>query len=270
MTADAQTEMAIVNGALMPAADATLPVIDEGLLRGDGVFDAFRVYGGRPFGAEEHIARLRRSAEGMMLPNVDFAAIDEEIVRLIAARGDDDYGVRIVCTRGGNRILLTESVKQFPPSISLSSVEYRPNLVLDGLKTLSYGGNVQANRLAQARGAEEALLVTPDGVVLEGPTAALFWSPDGTQLVTPPLSAGILDSITRSVLVEALDVEQRETQLSEILAAKEAFLCSSVREVQPVGRVDEHEMSVPGPLTFGARAALGEAVEARLAPETAN
>ncbi len=271
VTDSAQHEMAIVDSELMPAVEATIPAIDEGFLRGDSVFDAFRVYGGRPFGVEEHLARLGRSAEGMRLEGIDFAAIEREISELIAARGaDEDYGLRVVCTRGGHRVLMTESVKIFPPSIGLASVHYRPNIVLDGLKTLSYGGNVQANRLAKEKGFDEALLVTPEGHVLEAPTAAIFWSPDGEQLVTPPLEAGILDSITRSVLIDALEVEVRSTMLEEVFAAKEAFLCSSVREVQPIDRIDDHKMPVPGPRTTAAKQALADAVQARLAAAAAN
>ncbi|MGB0872093.1 MAG: aminotransferase class IV [Solirubrobacterales bacterium] len=271
VTDAAQQEMAIVDGVLMPAVEATIPITDEGFLRGDSVFDAFRVYGGQPFGVAEHLARLGRSAAGMRLDGVDFAAIEREIGELIAARGaDEDYGLRVVCTRGGRRILITESVKVFPPSIGLASVNYRPNIVLDGLKTLSYGGNVQANRLAKEKGFDEALLVTPEGHVLEGPTAAIFWSPDGEQLVTPPLDVGILDSITRTVLIDSLAVEVRPTTLEEVLAAKEAFLCSSVREVQPIDRIDDHEMAVPGPRTSAAKQALDGAVQARLAGAAAN
>lgn len=257
--------MAVVDGELMPASQATVPATDDGFLRGDAVFEALRVYSGSPFGVEEHMQRMRHSAAGMMIHDIDYAAIDREIEQLISARGSDgDYGIRIVCTRGGHRILLSESVKVFPPSISLASVEYRPNIVLDGLKTISYGGNVQANRIAQERGYDEALLVTPEGGVLEGPTATVFWSPDGETLVTPPLD-GILASITRAVLLDALDVVERSTTLDELHAAHEAFLCSSVREVQPVGQIDDHRMPVPGPLTAKAQTALAEAVKARVA-----
>lgn len=265
MTEQAQNEKAIVNGELMAAADATIPATDEGFLRGDSVFDAFRAYRGVPFGVQEHLARLSRSAAGMEIHGIDFDAIWSEIDQLIAARGDDDdYGIRIVCTRGGNRLLMTESVKVYPAQISLGAVEYQPNVVLDGLKTLSYGANVRANRLAQQAGFDEALLVTPDGRALEGPTAALFWSPDGEQLVTPPLSEGILDSITRSVLIDALDVEERVTKIDELHSAQEAFLCSSVREVQPIGQIDDHRMPVPGPLTSDSKRVLAAAVQARV------
>lgn len=265
MAEPALHEKALVDGVLMAAVEATVPAFDDGFLRGDAVFDAFRVYSGTPFGVEEHLDRLRRSADGMMIRDIDFDAISREIPELIEARGsDDDYGIRVVCTRGGHRILMTESVKDFPPSIGLASIEYRPNIILDGLKTLSYGGNVLANRIAQKRGLDEALLVTPEGTVLEAPTATLFWSPDGETLVTPPLD-GILESITRGVLMGALDVVERPTTLDELLSAHEAFLCSSVREVQPVGQIDDHRMPVPGPLTAQAELALAEAVKARVA-----
>ena len=106
--------------------------------------------------------------------------------------------------------------------------------------------------------------------MLEAPTAALFWSPDGTKLVTPPLDLGILDSITRAVLIEKLDVEVRSTTLDEVLEAEEAFLCSSIREIQAVNKIDDHVMTAPGPLTVSAKQLYADAVQARLAAAAAN
>lgn len=267
---ESSNEFAIVDGELMPASAARIPATDEGFLRGDGVFEVFRVYRGRQFGMEEHLQRLLSSAAGIMLPEVDTRAIETEVAQLIEARGNhDDYGIRILLTRGGHRVLLSESVAVYPPSSRLALVEYQSTIVLDGLKTLSYGGNVLANRIAVERGFDEALLVTPAGRVLEAPTASIFWSPDGEKLITPPLGEGILASITRAVLLEAIEVEERETTRDDVLGATEAFLCSSVREVQPVGEIEGKRLPIPGPLTQHAMKALAEAIEARLAATSA-
>lgn len=257
-------EVAVLDGNLMPVEQASIPVTDDGLVRGDGIFEAFRVYGGREFGLAQHLARLERSAAGMRL-EIDLSAIERDVAVLIAARGASDYGVRIVCTRGGHTVIKSEALHDFSSAISLASIEYRTTIVLDGIKTLSYGGNVLANRIAQERGCDEALLVTPEGTLLEGPTSALFFSPDGEHLVTPPLEAGILDSITRRVLLDRLDVEVRSCSLDEVLAADEAFLCSSIRELQAVNRIDSNQMTAPGPLTAAAKQAYADAVEAHTA-----
>lgn len=263
-------EFAVLDGELLPIADASIPVSDDGFKRGDGVFEAFRVYSGRQFGLEEHMQRLLKSADGMMLREVDVNAIVADVEKLIAAKGETDFGVRIICTRGGHRVVMSEELHAYPASIKLATIEFNPTVLLDGLKTLSYGANVLANRVAEDRGFDEALLVTPDGQVLEAPTASIFWSPDGESLVTPPLD-GILASITRQVLLEAeLDVEVRPTTKDELLGATEAFLCSSIREVQAIGQIDDVRLAVPGPLTILAKRAYAAAVEARIAAAGAN
>lgn len=263
-------DLAVLDGELMLASEASIPVTDDGFVRGDGVFEVFRVYEGQAFGLEEHMQRLLRSADGIMLREVDTNQIVADIEKLIAARGVDDYGVRIICTRGGHRVIKSEALHPYPPSLTLALVEYRTTVVLDGLKTLSYGGNALANRIAQERGFDEALLITPEDSVLEGPTATLFWSPDGETLVTPPLDEAILASITRQVLIEKLPVQQRVTTRQDVLTAKEAFLCSSVREVQAVGQIEDNRMAVPGPLTAAAKTALAGVVEARVNAASAN
>ncbi|MGK2879060.1 MAG: aminotransferase class IV [Solirubrobacterales bacterium] len=253
----------------MPVEQATIPVTDDGFVRGDGVFEALRVYGGQQYGLSRHMDRLVLSAAGMRLP-IDADSIKRDVATLIEARGEADYAIRIVCTRGGHTVVKSEPLHDFPESISLCSIDYRTTIVLDGLKTLSYGGNVLANRVAVERGFDESLLVTPEGDLLEGPTASLFWSPDGVGLVTPPLEDGILDSITRAVLIEKLDVDVRSTTLEEVLEAEEAFLCSSIREIQAVNKIDDHVMTAPGPLTVAATQLYADAVQARLAAAAAN
>ncbi|MFT4048548.1 MAG: aminotransferase class IV [Solirubrobacterales bacterium] len=254
------TELAVLDGEVMPSAEATIPATDDGLLRGDGVFEALRVYNGQPFGLEQHLQRLVRSAEGMLL-ELDISQVASDVATLIDARGPHSYQMRIVVTRGGHRLILSETLPDFAPSISLGFVEYRTTVILDGLKTLSYGANMQANRLAKSRGFSEALLVTPEGAVLEAPTASIFFSPDGEKLVTPPLGESILASITRATLLENIEVEEREATREDLLSATEAFLCASIREVQAIDRIEDHQMPAPGPLTEAAQAAYKAAVE---------
>jgi branched-subunit amino acid aminotransferase/4-amino-4-deoxychorismate lyase len=262
-------DLAVLDGEVMPAAEARIPATDDGLLRGDGVFEALRVYNGVPFGLEEHLQRIVKSADGIML-ELDIAQLSREVDQLIEARGPDNYQMRIVVTRGGHRLALSEPLPDFADSISLGFVEYRTTVILDGLKTLSYGANMHANRLAKSRGFSEALLVTPEGVVLEAPTASIFWSPEGETLVTPPLGESILASITRQTLLDNIEVVERPTTREELLTAKEAFLCASIREVQAINRIEDVELPAPGPLTATAQAAYRRAVEARLAPTGAN
>jgi branched-chain amino acid aminotransferase len=126
---------------------------------------------------------------------------------------------------------------------------------------------MQATRLAASRGADEAILVRPDGVVLEAPTSAVFWSRgDDGSLRTPSLETGILQSITRERIVEALDVEEGEFGIEDLREAREAFLASTTREVQPISAIDGTELSgAPGPAAAkDASEALRLAVEREL------
>jgi branched-chain amino acid aminotransferase len=236
----ATAHLACLDGAVLPAADAVVPATDEGLLRGDGVFEVLRLYGGRPYALEEHLERLARSAENLRLP-VDLAAVRADVARLLdAAAGEPDPGcLRIVLTRGGRRLLLTESLPEHAPAIRLASVTYAPVRLLDGIKSLSYGANMLATRIAREQGADEALLVTPHGRVLEAPTSSIFWVAGG-RVLTPPLGDHILASITRALAFELAGAQERSCTLEELLAADEAFLASTTRELQPVASVDGH------------------------------
>jgi branched-chain amino acid aminotransferase len=243
--------LASIDGEIMPAEEAFIPVTDEGLVRGDGVFEVIRIYDGRPFALEEHLARLERSAGNIRLP-VDLEAVRADVHRLLArATADprqDHEELRIMITRGGRRIVMTEPMHVVPDRIRLVTVPYQPTLILDGIKSLSYAANRLASRLAQEQGYDEALLVTPQGLVLEAPTSTLFWVKDG-ELRTPPLSDHILASITRAVVIQVTDAVERETTISELLGADEAFLASTVREVQPICRINDTELPAPGPIS---------------------
>src|SRR3954470_24360789 len=250
-------QLASIDGALGPAEEARIPITDEGLLRGDGAFEALRLYGGRPFALEEHLARLRRSCAGLRL-EADHDALRAEVAALLEAAGPIDAVLRIVLTRGGRRIALIEALPDQPESYRVGTVRYAPARVLDGLKTLSYGANMLAKRIAQEQGHDEALLVTPHGRVLEGPTWAFFWVRDG-ELLTPPLDDHILASITRARIVEVAGAAEEPCTLEDAYAAEEAFIASSIREIMPIAAIDDVTLpAAPGPVTRRAQAALAE------------
>jgi branched-chain amino acid aminotransferase len=258
-------ELACMDGQLLPAEEATIPATDEGLLRGDGVFEVVRVYDGRPFALTDHLDRLGRSAANLRLPDVPRGDLEAEIPELLEARGGAAFDgcLRVVLTRGGRRLLLTEPLPASPERIRLGFVEYAPTRVLDGIKSLSYGGNMLAGRLARERGFDEALLVTPHGRVLEAPTSSIFWVDDRDTLCTPPLDEHILASITRDRVMRLVEVIERPCTRDEVLAAREAFLASTTREVQSVAAIEGHELP-EGEHTREAAAAMRAHVEEEL------
>jgi branched-chain amino acid aminotransferase len=151
-----------------------------------------------------------------------------------------------------------------PEVIRLGSVTYSPTRVLDGVKSLSYGANMLASRLARERGYDEALLVTPHGRVLEAPTSSIFWAAGGA-LFTPPLDEHILASITRAVVIEVTGAVERACTLDELLGAEETFLASTTREVQPVAAIDGRSFAAPGPATARAARDVAAHIRSRLA-----
>jgi branched-subunit amino acid aminotransferase/4-amino-4-deoxychorismate lyase len=260
-------DLACLDGRVAPSAETVIPITDEGFLRGDGVFEVIRIYEGRPFALDEHLDRIERSAATLRLGYaVPRAELIEEAGELLEARGGDTFSglLRIVLTIGGRRLLATEPLPPAPERARLGFVTFAPTRVLDGIKSLSYAGNMLATRLAKERGFDEALLVTPHGRVLEAPTSSLFWVTQDGILSTPPLDDHILASITRDRVMRLVEVREQPTTAEELLQANEAFLASTTREVQSVAAIEDRDFPEPGERTREAAAALRSHIEASL------
>jgi branched-chain amino acid aminotransferase len=246
----------------MRAGEAMIPAGDDGLIRGDGAFDAFPVVDGRPFARGAHLDRLERSCRAL-----DLACPREQIesdIDLLLAQAPAGYtAIRVVLTRGGRRICRLESIGDpdaLSKAVRLMPVTYDPSVLLNGVKSLSYGANMLASRRALAAGYDEALLVRSDGTVLEGPTCSIFWVRDG-RLQTPALETGILASITRRVILESMAVEQGSFPLEHVAGAEEAFLVSTARLAQPIAAIGELILpAAPGPETLRAQEAIARAM----------
>jgi branched-chain amino acid aminotransferase len=261
--------LASLDGEIMLASEAMIPVTDEGFVRGDGAFEVVRVYDGVPFALDEHLARMQRSGANLRLA-IDLEAIRADAHRLLAeASADTEHAgdhrlLRMIVTRGGRRVLITEQLLESPERVRLMSATYAPTRILDGVKSLSYAANMLASRLAREAGFDDAVLVTPHGRVLEAPTRSIFWVREG-ELCTTPLSEHILASITRAIVIEVCEVRERAATLDELYAADEVFLASTTREVHPVSAVDDHEYPGPSPVTEDAAQRVMARVRERLA-----
>lgn len=251
-------ELASVDGKITPTAEATIGLKDDGLYRGDGAFEVIRLYGGKPFALVDHLDRLQRSVAAIEL-EFDRGALEREIEALLAEAGPVEGQLRLIVTRGGRRIAATEPIPPHGDTVSLATVTYCPTVILNGVKSLSYAANMQATRIAKGQGADEAVLIRPDGTVLEPPTSSVFWvSPEG-ELRTPALTDGVLESITRDRLIKALHVEEGSFHINDLHEASEAFLASTTREIQAVSAVDGRNFdAAPGPRTREAQDAFAE------------
>ena len=253
----------VLDGVLMRVGEAMIPAGDDGLIRGDGAFDAFPVRDGRPFARAAHLDRLERSCRALAL-ECPREQLESDIDLLLTQAPPGYTVVRVVLTRGGHRISRLESPGD-PDALTkparLLPVTYNPSVLLDGVKSLSYCANMLASRRALTSGYDEALLVRSDGVVLEGPTCSVFWVRDD-RLQTPALETGILASITRRVLLEAMSVEEGSFPLDDALRAEEAFLVSTARLAQPIAAIGEVVLpAAPGPHTLRAQQAIERAMD---------
>jgi branched-chain amino acid aminotransferase len=245
----------VIDGQVVEGRAASISVTDDGLLRGDGVFEVIRLYAGKPWALDEHLERMAVSARNLRL-EISVAEFASDIDLLLAHVGPVDSFLRLVKTRGGRRISLIEGLGAAPASVALATVEFVPSPLMDAIKSLSYASNMLAARLACERDADDALFVTPDGVVLEASRASFFYVV-GSALFTPPLKCGVLDSITRRHLFAVTGATERSTSRDDLDDVTEAFIASTTKEVLPVRAIDGRLLlEAPGPNTRAADLAL--------------
>jgi branched-chain amino acid aminotransferase len=273
----------LVDGALADADDAVVSALDRGLLFGDGVFESLRTYGGRPCRLDEHLARLERAAAMVRIPAPTRDAWRFDVMRALAAcesSADGECYVRVALTRGRGRLspriesvavsvptrIVVAGPLELPPAevyerglhvtcVSGVVASCGGDVALGRVKSLSYLANALALAEAAERGADDALLVAPDGAVLEGATSALFVLRSGRLRVTP-VSAVALPSLSAEVVVRlaaegGTPVERALVFPSDLYRADEVLLCSSVRGVIGVVSVDGVTIGEgrPGPFT---------------------
>ena len=230
---------------------------DEAVLRGTAAFETLRVYGGRPFRLDAHLERLAGSIERLGLPPVAAGECADLARTAVEAAGGGELALRyyrtyrtLVATVGP---LPEELDDERERGLRLRTIRIDFDPLLRGVKSTSYAFNMAARQEAERAGDHDALFVSSDGTVLEGTTANV-WSREGDDLCTPTLELGILPGVTRAALLEVAAAEgttvlEGAFPLERLLAADEAFVSSSIREVMPVVEIDGHSIGDgrPGP-----------------------
>ena len=261
------------DGRILSPGEAAVRADDHSVVVGDGVFETTGVLDGVPFALTRHLARLARSAAGLGIQAPDDARIREAVAEVVAA--DRRAGLlRITWSSGpgplgsgrgdgpGTLVLSTGPGNVWPATerVHLGPWTRNEHGALTGLKTTSYAENAKALAVAHRHGCTEALFRNTAGHLCEGTGTNIFLVVDDV-LVTPPLSSGCLAGVTRDLLLELVDVVERDVALDEIEVASEAFLSSATRDVSSIAAVDDHDLpTAPGPVTTAVAAAFADLV----------
>jgi len=253
-----------LNNKLVPRAEALVSVFDHGFLYGDGVYETMRAYDGVVFMLDEHLMRLYRSASliGLTVPP-DMNQLKNAVYETMGANSLKNAYVRLTVSRGYGPIgldpdlcevptfvIIVEEMKDYPKTyyeqgISAIISGTKRNLrdaINPQIKSLNFLNNILAKIEAKKAGAYEAIMMNAAGHVTEGTISNVFFCTDDV-LCTPSVGCGILDGITRNIVLglavrEGLTVREGEFTKDDLYGAKEVFITNTTMEVMPVRQVD--------------------------------
>jgi branched-chain amino acid aminotransferase len=253
-----------LNNRLVQRAEAVVSVFDHGFLYGDGVYETMRAYDGVIFMLDEHLMRLHRSAAltGIAIP-VDINQIKDSVYDTMGANSLKNAYVRLTVSRGYGPIgldpdlceaptfvVIAEEMKEYPKKyyeLGISAIipRTRRNLkdaVDPQIKSLNFLNNILAKIEAKKAGSYEAIMVNAAGHLTEGTISNVFFCRGGV-LCTPAIECGILDGITRNIVLdlakrEGLSVKEGEFTQDELYGAEEVFATNTTMEVMPVSQID--------------------------------
>jgi len=254
-----------LNGNIVTSKEAVVSVFDHGFLYGDGIYETMRVYAGVVFKLDEHLKRLYRSASliGLTIPpEIDHFkiavyetlianALRNAYVRLTISRGRGSLGLDPDLCPEPTIVIIAQELKEYPKSfykngISTIIAETRRNFkkaINPRIKSLNFLNNILAKIEAKKRNAYEAVMLNANGKLTEGTISNIFFYKDGI-LCTPSLECGILDGITRGMIIELArkeDLKLKEGKFTkkDIYSAEEVFITNTTMEVMPISKVDD-------------------------------
>ena len=266
-----------IDGKFYSEANAKISVFDHGLLYGDGIFEGIRFYNGRVFRLEEHLLRLWDSARSicleipMTMPDMTEAVLEtirqnhlrDGYIRLLVTRGIGNLGLNPTQCKSPSVIIIAATIALYHQDfyrkgltiVTCATRRSNPAALNPAVKSLNYLNNVMARIEANLAGADEALMLNDAGNVAECTADNVFIVKHG-QIFTPPVAAGALRGITRSVVFEIaaeLGVKVRETDITrhDVFVADECFLTGTAAEIVPVVKADGRSIGngKPGPIT---------------------
>jgi len=266
-----------IDGKFYSEANAKISVFDHGLLYGDGIFEGIRFYNGRVFRLEEHLLRLWDSARSIcleiprtmrdmteaLLETIRQNHLRDGYIRLLVTRGIGNLGLNPTQCKSPSVIIIAATIALYHQDfyrkgltiVTCATRRSNPAALNPAVKSLNYLNNVMARIEANLAGADEALMLNDAGNVAECTADNVFIVKHG-QIFTPPVAAGALRGITRSVVFEIaaeLGVKVRETDITrhDVFVADECFLTGTAAEIVPVVKADGRSIGngKPGPIT---------------------
>jgi branched-chain amino acid aminotransferase len=266
-----------LNGKLVPERQAKISVFDHGLLYGDGVFEGIRSYNGRIFELEAHIERLYDSAKAIALEiPMTRAGLMKAVARTCKANDTTDGYIRLVVTRGVGTlglnpylcktpqvIIIAADIQLYPKKlydeglsiVTVGTIRNLSEAVNPRIKSLNYLNNILAKIEAINSGCMEAVMLNSQGAVAEA-TGDNIFIVRGKSIVTPPVNEGILEGITRNMVMDlarerGYTVSESRLSRYDLYTADEVFLTGTAAEVIGVVDIDKRKIGegTPGPVT---------------------
>jgi branched-chain amino acid aminotransferase len=275
--ASAKESTIYIDGKFLPESEAKISVFDHGLLYGDGVFEGIRFYNGRVFRLEEHLDRLWDSARSIcleipmtsremtdaLLETIRQNDLREGYIRLLVTRGVGNLGLNPAQCKKPSVIIITATIALYPREVyengltvvTCATRRTSPGALNPAVKSLNYLNNVMARIEANLAGADEALMLNDAGNVAECTADNVFIVKRG-QVFTPPIAAGALRGITRSVVFDiaaetGIKISETDITRHDVFIADECFLTGTAAELIPVIKADGRTIGTgkPGPIT---------------------
>jgi len=268
-----------INGKFVSSNNAKISIDDAGFQYGDGIFETFRGYKGKPFKLDEHIGRLLSSLKQLRYnPHFDKTYIKSAVYELLSKNGLSQASayIKIIVTRNGygerfhydlqikpNVIIIAKKLDPYPDEyykngIKIAASDLKRTAIGSDLykfKLLNYFENIYVRNEAYRKQSFEGIFLTRDQLVLEGSMSNIFYVKNGT-VITPPLTQNILPGITRQVIINLcrennIKVSERRIHYFDIIKADEIFLTNSVMEIMPVKEINTYKIEgkIPGSVT---------------------
>jgi branched-chain amino acid aminotransferase len=264
-----------IDGKLCEPGEAAVPVQDRGFLYGDSVYEVVRTYAGKPFALKDHLDRFERSAAKLDIELPQRTWLEEQIHATIRAAGNPESYCRIIVTRGGGPItldptratnpltvILVKEYEDFPDwmytegiKVHIPVIRRNPPSALDpAIKSGNYLNSILALLEARRAGFDDALMLDVLGRITEATSANVFMYHQ-RKLYTPSLQTGILEGVTRRLVIKlasthGFEVEECDIFPEQLWTAHEVMLTSTLKEVMPVVQVGDAQVSIgkPGPV----------------------